>query len=69
MGLKTRKEIIQMRKRKTLKGKLQDRMYGQILLEVPKHLLKLTLITVIGSFFMMLYIIASDQQLSNFLNV
>lgn len=61
MGLKTRKEIIQMRKRKTLKGKLQDRMYGQILLEIPKHLLKLTLITVLGSFIMMLYIIASDQ--------
>ena len=60
MGLKTRKDIIQMRKRKTLKGKFQDRMYGQILLEIPKHLLKVTLIAVIGSFFMMLYIIGSD---------
>jgi hypothetical protein len=60
MGLKTRKDIIQMRKRKTLKGKFQDRMYGQILLEIPKHLLKVTLIAVFGSFIMMLYIIGSD---------
>ena len=69
MGLKTRKDIIQMRKRKTLKGKFADRMYGQILLEIPKHLLKVTLIAVFGSFIMMLYIIGSDQELNSFLNI
>lgn len=39
-------------------------VYGQILYQIPKHLLKLTIIVVIGSFLGMIYVINSDKGLN-----
>ena len=65
----TKKEKLKMQKRKSLKVKFQERLYGQILLEIPKHLLKITLFAVIGSFVFMIFIISSDKELSDFMNL
>ena len=65
----TKKEKLKMQKRKSLKVKFQERLYGQILLEIPKHLLKITLVAVIGSFVFMIFIISSDKELGDFMNL
>ena len=42
-------------------------VYGQILYQIPRHLLKLTILVVVGSFLGMFYIINSDKTLNEFI--
>ena len=59
MGL-TRQEMLDLRKQKQIKPELGDRMWAQILVAIPKHLLKVTIFVVIGSFASMLYLIQNN---------
>ena len=42
-------------------------LYGYILYQIPKHLLKVTIIAILGSFIGMFYIINSDKSLEEFI--
>ena len=42
-------------------------LWGQILLSIPKHLLKLSILVIIGAFLAMLYLIMSEKDLREFL--
>ena len=59
------------KKKKIAKGKLvksfDQTVYGQILYQIPRHLLKITIIAVLGSFIGMFYIINSDKSLEDFI--
>ena len=67
MGLKDRESKLKLQREKMVKKGFSGRLYGQILLSIPKHLLKITLLVVIGSFIGMLCLINSDKSLSDFL--
>ena len=59
MGL-SRQELLDLRQQKIIKPELGDRMWAQILVAIPKHLLKVTILVVLGSFVFMFYLIQND---------
>ena len=66
MGL-TRLEKEKLAKQKCVKKEYSKALWGQILLAIPKHLLKLTILAVVGSFIGMIALINSDKSLADFL--
>ena len=42
-------------------------MYGKLLLSIPKHLLKITILVVVGSFIGMFFLLNDDQSLQDFI--
>ena len=52
-----------------MKGRFADRLSGRILLAIPKNLLPLSIIIVLGSFAFMFYLIYSEQSLHDFIDL
>ena len=67
MGL-SREEMLELRKKKLVKQEFKDRPMYQILMAIPKHLLKVSIITIIGSFIVMFYKINNKQSLNEFIS-
>ena len=62
-------EIKKLKKEKAVKGRFADRLSGRILLAIPKNLLPLSIIIVVGSFVFMFYLIYSEQSLHDFIDL
>ncbi len=52
-----------------MKGRFAERLSGKILLAIPKNLLPLSIIIVLGSFAFMFYLIYSEQSLHDFIDL
>lgn len=57
----------QLQKEKTVKKGLQGKTFGTVILAIPKHLLKVTILIIAGAFLGMLWLINNDESLSDFL--
>ena len=68
MGL-SGSELIEVRNSKILKPDHSNRTYGQFLLQIPKHLLKVSIVVIVGAFIGMFYLIANDQSLDEFIQL
>lgn len=53
--------MMELQRNKLVKKDFSDRLYGQIFLSIPKHLLKISILIIIGSFIAMLYMINNDE--------
>ena len=47
---------------------MENRVYGQILLSIPRHLLKVSIIVIIGSFLTMLFLLTNEKTLNDFIS-
>ena len=58
-----------MQEQKKVKKGLKNQFWGQILLAIPKNLLKISILVVFGAFLSMLWLINNDSSLNEFLSL
>jgi hypothetical protein len=56
----SKKDLKAMRAQKIVGKTIEKRVYGQILLAIPRHLLKMSIIIILGSFIFILYMMSSE---------
>ena len=61
----TPEERVALRKRKLVPSKFEDSKFGQIVLALPKNLLRITVCLIVMSFFVMIYVILTERNLSD----
>ncbi len=59
----TEDELENLRKKKSTPKKFEQTAFGKCLLTIPKHLLKVTICTIVFSFIFMIYIIYTEQNI------